>query len=333
MLFRTFKSNHAINFILFPVMGVAFWLKSILIQKNYLFSPGETDNLLFNPLFILLDKIPFLANIISVALVIGMGFIMLSISNKYHFIRIKTMLPAPLFILILSGFTDMQAMHPVYFGAFFILIAIHRMFGAFGQKQPLSPAFDAGFFLGIAALFHFNLILLLPAFLIGIGFLSRETQWREFIVLTLGAALPFLFAFTYAFMTGTVSGLLATYALNLLSPVNHMKSNEPLLIYIAFLILLIIAGSISIVQQYDAKKISSRKFFIVFLLIFIFSALSIIVIPGASQEMLVVIAIPVTFLLSNFFVFLKSRFWGNFLFLLLFFLVIALQFSPLIFNG
>ena len=333
MLFKTFKSNNAINFILFPLMGIAFWFKSILNQTTYPFSPGETDNLLFQPLFISLSKVPYLPNIITVAMLIGMAFIMLSINNKYNFIRVKTKLPAPLFILIVCGFTDLQAMHPVYFGAFFVLISIHRMFSAFGQKQPYSAAFDSGFFLGIAALFHFNLIILFPAFLIGIGILSREIQWREFVILTLGVLLPFLFAFSFAYVNDSVPELIGTFELNVLSPVNHIQSNIPLQIYLGLLILFVLAGSISIIRQYDAKKISSRKFFTVFLLLFVFSLISIVAVPGASQEMLIVISIPVTFLLSNFFVFLKSRFWGYLLFLLLFFAVITMQLTTLNMNG
>jgi len=333
MLFKTLKSNNKVNFILFPIMGIAFWFKSVWNQNIYPFSPGETDNLLFKPIYLFLNKIPYLPNIITLTVLIGMAFLMLSINNKYNFIRIRTKLPAPLFILIICGFTDLQAMHPVYFGAFFVLISIHRMFNAFGQKQPYSAAFDAGFFLGIAALFHFNIIILFPVFLIGIGFFSRETHWREFVILTLGLFLPFLFAFSFAYVNNSTPELIETFELNIFSPVNHIQSNIPLQIYLAFLSLLVLMGSISMVQQYDAKKISSRKFFILFLLLFIFSLISIVAVPGASHEMLIVISIPVTFLLSNFFVFLKSRFWGNFLFLLLFFLVIALQFSTAFING
>ncbi|MFW5823018.1 MAG: DUF6427 family protein, partial [Tangfeifania sp.] len=84
-------------------------------------------------------------------------------------------------------------------------------------------------------------------------------------------------------------------------------------------------GSIKIIQQYDSKKVSTRKFFTVFFLLFITSLAGFTFVPATSQEMLVITAIPVTFLVSNFFVFLKSRFWGELLFSLLLIIVITLQ--------
>jgi hypothetical protein len=54
--------------------------------------------------------------------------------------------------------------------------------------------------------------------------------------------------------------------------------------------------------------------------------LSLILIPSTSLEIFVIAAIPVTFLLANFFVFLKSRFWGEFLFSLLLIAVVVMEF-------
>jgi hypothetical protein len=50
-----------------------------------------------------------------------------------------------------------------------------------------------------------------------------------------------------------------------------------------------------------------------------------VLMPSTSFEIVVIAAIPVTFLLSNFFVFLKSRFWGEFLFSLLVIAVIVME--------
>ena len=108
---------------------------------------------------------------------------------------------------------------------------------------------------------------------------------------------------------------------------NYFRSNIPFYILLSFLVLLTLTGSIKIVQQYDSKKISTRKFFSFFFTIFILSLLSIDFVPGTSQEIVVVIAIPITYLISNLFVFMKSRFWSELLFLLLLGIVIFMQFS------
>ena len=325
MLLKTLKSNRAVNFFLFPLLGILFWLKGLIYPRAYTFYKGETDNILYKPIHNLAIEIPLLQIIIPFILIIGMALIMLQLNNKYNVIRIRTMLPAPLFILIVSGFSNLHTMHPVYFAAFFVLLAIYRLFSAFDELKPYSPAFDSGFFLGVASLFYINVFLMFPAFLIGLGVLSREPKWREFIVSAIGFFLPFVFAFSYVFILGKIPEFLKTLEMNILTPVWNLRTNLPVLGYLGLLFLLILLGSLKLLQQYDTKKVSSRKYFIVLFLLFLFLMFSFFLIPSTSVEIFVIAAIPFTFLLANFFVFLKSRFWGEFLFSLLLVAVIVME--------
>ncbi len=325
MILGILKSNRAVNFILIPLMAVLFWMKSILEPHPYPFYRGETANLLFSPVYGFVKDSPLLQHIVSLVMLVFIAFLVLQINNRYNFIRIRTMLPAPLFIIMVSGFTGVHAFHPVYPASVFVLMAIYRLFSAFDKTKSYSAAFDTGLLLGIASLFYFNASILFPAFFLGIGILTREFQWREFALNFTGFLLPFVFAFSYTFFTDQFLELLKTFELNILTSNNHFRANVPLQIFSGYLVFLVFLGSIKIIQQYDSKKESTRKFFTVFFLTFIFPLLSFIFIPATSQEMLVIMAIPVTFLVSNFFTFLKSRFWGELLFYLLLIFVIALQ--------
>lgn len=325
MLLKTLKSNRAVNFFLFPLMGILFWLKDLIAPRTYNFYRGETDNMLYAPVHNLLKEYPFAQLLFMLILLTAMALLLIQMNNRFNIVRIRTMLPAPLYILLVSGFIDMHAMHPVYFAAFFVLLAVYRLFSAFDQVKAYSPAFDSGFLLGVASLFYLNSAVLFPAFLIGVGILSRETKWREFVVCLTGFLLPFIFAFSYAFIIDGIPEFLKTLQLNAYTPVEKMKSNLPVLGYLGFLLVLILFGSAKILQQYDTKKVSTRKFFIVLFLLFLFAILDFILVPATSLEIFVIAAIPVTFLLSNFFVFLKSRFWAEFWFALLVVAVILME--------
>ncbi len=326
MILRTLKSNRSVNYLLFPLIGVLLWLNTLLNPHAYRFFPGEKENLLFAPIIGLLENYLFVQNALALLLVILLAFLVQQVNNQYNVIRIRTMLPAPLFVIIISGFTPMQALHPVYFAAVFVLLAIYRFFNAFDKAKPYSAAFDSGFLLGLASLFYFNIFILFPAFFFGIGILARENHWRQYVLIFLGFLLPLIFALGYAFLTDSFLELLKTFERNILSPNNHFKSNIPLHILLGYLGVLTIIGSIKIIQQYDTKKVSTRKYFSVFFLIFIFSLISFAFIPATSLEMLIITAIPLTFLISNLFVFMKSRFWGELLFSILFIIVLVLQF-------
>lgn len=325
MILRILKSNRAVNYILFPLIAVVVWLESLINPEIYSFYHGETQNILYKPVDNLFKDAALLQSIASLVILLALALIVLQINNRYSFIRVRTMLPAPLFIIMISGLIELHTLHPVYFAAFFVLIAIHRFFSAFDKAKPYSAVFDAGLSLGVAALFYFNIVVLFPAFLFGIPILARETRWREFVIVLLGFLLPFIFALSYAFVANQLLEVLKIFEINTLSPNNHFKANVPLQVYLGFLIILTLLGSIKIIQQYDTKKVSTRKFFTVFFLLFVTSLASFTFVPATSQEMLVITAIPVTFLVANFFVFLKSRFWGELLFALLLIIVIILQ--------
>ncbi|MCD6354368.1 MAG: hypothetical protein J7L95_02355 [Prolixibacteraceae bacterium] len=329
MILRIFKSNRPVNLILFPAIGFLLWLGSFLQPEKYPFYLGENKNLLFLPIGEIFGTSPFVQVLLAFILLIVLALLMQQINNRYTFIRRRTFLPATLFVFIVSGFTGMHTLHPVYFAAVFLLLAILRLFTIFDKPKSYSAIFDSGLLLGIGSLFYFNLFLLLPAFWAGIAILSRDYRWREFVVLFIGFLLPFIFAFGYSFLTDQLMELLKIFERNIVTVNNHFKLNISLHIFLGFLILLTGIGSVRIIQQYDSKKVSTRKYFVVFFLLFIFSMSGFIFIPATSQEMLVITAIPVTFLVSNLFVFMKNNFWSNLLFYLFTAMVIFMQFDIL----
>ncbi len=327
MILKTLKSNRSINLLLFPAIALLFWTKSLIHPFSYHFLTGESNTFLFAPIYNLTFGLHFVRVLISLVLVIILGFLVQMINDRYSFIRIRTKLPATLFIIIVSGFTQIHTLHPVFPAAVFFLFAIYNLFGTFEEKKPYAAIFNAGLFIGIGTLFYFNLIIVFPAFFVGIAILSREITWRGHLILLIGFLVPLFYSFGFAVITGQISQMLETVSNVISTPLNHFRNNLSLHILLAFLTLLTLGGSIKIMQQYDSKKVSTRKYFTIFFIIFVLSMVSIVFVPGTSQEMLIIIAIPITYLISNLFVFMKRRFLSELLFILLVGIVIFMQFS------
>ncbi len=325
MILRILKSNHPATYLLTAFAGLLLWSASLAEPFMCPLHNGG-GNILYNPIHGLLLKCNLIAgSIVSLALVLLLAFLVQLINSQFAFIRIRTMLPAPLFVLIIGGFTEIHTLLPVYFATVFILLAVYRLFKAFDVKRPYTAAFDSGFLLGVATLFYFDAIILFPAFLAGAAILSRDTHWRIFAIHVIGLLLPLFFALSYAVLTGQSLELLTTFEQNVICANNHFEVDKYTLWYIAFLILLTMLGSFKLIQQYDTKKVSSRKYFNVLFLIFAFSLLGVIFVPHISRGMFVIISIPVCFLTSNFFAFMKSRFWGGFFIYMLIGAVVFLQ--------
>jgi hypothetical protein len=240
-------------------------------------------------------------------------------------------LPALVFIIIIGGFSALHTLHPVYIAAIFALLGINSLLSIFNNPEPRLEIFNAGLFVALGTLFYYNLIVLLPAFLISITILRREINVREFFNMLIGFLIPVSFALSYAFFTNQLNTTFVFFHKSIVTPVNHFIGNYPLHIFLGLLILLILMGSFKIIQQFDSRKVRTRKSYQVLFLIFIFSIISFTFIPATSHEMLVIAAIPVTFLISNLMVSIESAFWSELVFSLFIFTAAFVQFADKLF--
>lgn len=331
MLLRTLKSNRTGNLALFPIIGVLLWMNRLLHPRAFDFYRGENQNFLFSPLIKIFQASPFLLAVVGLILVVFAALLAQQVNDRFLLIRVRTKLPAPVYVLLASGFADLHTLHPVYPAAVFLLLAIYSFFTVFDNPNPKPGIFNAGFFIGVGSLFYFDLFVVIPAFLIGIFILCRGAGWREFVVLLVGFLVPFVLALGISFYSDRLLELLYVFEMNVLTHVNHFKNNIAMQGFLAVVIIIVLLASIKIIQQYDSSKVSTRKYYSFFLVLFIFTLAGIVVIPAVSNEMLIISFIPVTFLISNYFATMQSRFWSELIFMLLVGVVIFMQFSENIF--
>lgn len=327
MLLKALKSNQPFLILLIPVFALALWVKSFMSPAAFPFYAGEDMMLLYQPIAWLVGKNILLSHITALFFTILLAFLILKLNIQYAFIKSRTLLPPAIFILISSGMPALHAMHPVYPAALFLILAIDRIFNSFDKEIIHSNAFDAGIFLALGSLFYLNLIFLFPILWFGFIIIKPKVNWREYILSTLGFLLPWLGAFVYYMIAGQQDKLWYTLQMNLTSHQSFIKDNLAIQILVAYLFILTLLGSFFLLSQYDDKRISSRKFFKVFFWVFLISIILIAASPAVSQEIIIIISIPLTYLISNYFIFMKRQFWGELFLYLLIFAIVLLQFS------
>lgn len=274
----------------------------------------------------LLSGLPLIQNVLAVVLVILLSFMILHLNMVYDFIQIRTFLPSNIFIFIVSGLLSLHTLHPVYFGTLFLLLCIYRIFNASENEKAGSKAFDAGFFLSVGSLFYLNLIFFFPVIWAGLILLWRKRDWRDFAMSLTGMFLPWLFVFTWYFMADSQEELWKVVVQNVITPNSLLQNSITFRVYLAFLTMITLWCSLFLLGQYDTKKSSTRKYFKIFFMIFVISIVLFFLVPASSQEILVVMAVPLTFLFSNCLINMKSEFWGNLFILIFLGLIIYMQF-------
>jgi hypothetical protein len=222
---------------------------------------------------------------------------------------------------------DFRAMHPVYLAALFLILSVNRIFNTYDKESIHSNAFDSGVFLSIGSLFYFNLVFYFPLLWISFIILRPNVNWREYVLTSLGFVLPWLAALAYYLVTGGTDDLIQTIKANFTSHRTFLLENLPVQIYVGFLGFLTLLASMFLLTQFDGKKISSRRYFKAFFWIFLISVILVIANPAVSEEIIIILAIPLTYLISNYLIFMKRQTWGEILLYLLAAGVIVLQFA------
>lgn len=327
MLLKALKTNHAYHYFLIPLIAIAIWARSFMAPAMFSFFPGENMMILYQPVNYLLEDSPLASHIVALLFIILLSFLILKLNVQYAFIRSRTFLPPSLFLLITSGMADLRAMHPVYLAALFLILSIDRIFNTYDKESVHSNAFDSGVFLAIGSLFYFNLVFFFPLLWISFIILRPNVNWREYILTTLGFILPWFAALAYYLVTDGTEELIQTIKANFTLHQVFLRENLPIQIYIGFLVLLTILASLFLLTQYDGKKISSRRYFKTFFWIFLISVILVVANPSVSEEIIIILAIPLTYLISNYLIFMKRQTWGELFLYLLTAGVIILQFA------
>ena len=327
MILRFLKTNQAYHFILIPVVVLVLWFRSYIHPTHFPFFEGENQMFLFKPIGNLMLHSALIGNLIAMIMVMVLSFFILRLNTNYAFIRIRTFLPSSIFVLTVSGLLTMHAFHPVYFALLFLMLSVDRIFQSYELQKFHESAFEAGLFIGIGSLFYMSLIFYFPIIWIGFSLIKKRPEWRNFVLPVLGLLVPWLFAWSYYFLTNQIPVFLQTISINISFDNHFLRGNIPLQIYLGFLTLITLLGSVFLLNQYDEKKISTRKYFQIFFLIFLISFALLFAVPAVSQEILILMSLPLTYLISNYLIFLKRQFWSNLLMYLFIALVIYLQFA------
>lgn len=325
MLLQILKSNKAFNLILFPLLGVILWMPGLITPEEYPFAAGEDQSILFIPLMNVLASRPFLQVLISLVLAVGLAFCVQKLNSQYPFFRIRTLLPFSLLILLIGGVTALHTLHPVYFASICYVFSIDRALAAFKKKSFYSNSFDTGFLIGVGSLFYTPLIFLFPALMIGMRIVNYTCNWRHLILLFWGVILPWIFTFFCFFMAGSVSEPLKILEISLSTSGNHLTGNIPLQIFAGFWGFLLVTGALFGLSRFDKRKISTRKYYSVFLLLILILIILFFFAPFVSVEVFILVAVPSSFIISNALLSFRIRLLADVILVLLAGLVIYMQ--------
>ncbi len=254
--------------------------------------------------------------IFTLIILIVNGFYLARININHIIIPNRSQFPA-LFLISASSLAFRYEMFStVLVASFFLLFAVDRLFGAI-QKQGLTYRFvDAGILISLGSLFYFNLIFFFP-FLWLAQFTLRPLSLREFLYTLVGLAIPFLFIFSgyYLFdlsISDTLERIVQWVRLN-----RFVDFSWTFMAGVLFYLLIMLILNFYAINKFATTKIYVRKLFQLWFYLFLNSLLVYFIIPSTGIEILFVMAIPSSVLLSIYFTECRTSFINKVIFILL----------------
>ena len=298
MLLRKVHNIDITAYVLVPLFLIAFWVKSL----EHVYIPEMYGAVIPMPLWgVALSVIKgnrFIASFIvmSLALMGAMG--VNRFTNRYKLIPKQTLLPGVIYILLVSGFTAVQYIQPVWFFVPLLLLSLEKLFNAQGMHKPMARCFDAGFWFSVETLFFAKGMILL-VFLLMTMFILRIFTLRSVLASVFGVILPYIFVLVYYLVIDETGLFMNTLRVNFVSPVAFFSRSVYSELYLGIIIVLVILSLINVARQMPTFKILTRKHYRIFNWLVILSLLAAMT-PFYSIEMIPVISIGSSIVIAYF---------------------------------
>lgn len=319
-MLNLFLSGRGRTIFILPVILLIFGVKSfihpevIIDAPSYLF--GKFDEFLSDYIYIKL-----ILGIFSISII---AFYINNVFNSNGFYQPENTLPSLLFVIMIAAWSGFHFFSPFLISLLFILIGLNRLLKVYHQKNIFSEVFDAGFFLGLAAIIYYPLVLFIISYWMFIS-LNRAFNFREYLFPLLGLLLPFFFLSVYFFYFELPFDFLH---IALMDDVDSLISISSLTQRI-FLVLSGVAFVLALpffIRQISRSKIktknSKRLILILFLNSFLIYFLSFSFYPIHNRELLLLI--PLVFIIPFYF-YSVNQLFRNLLFY--FWIIAALMFN------
>lgn len=297
MFTRIFKSDYIFQFIFFIITALIIWGKAFF-SVDYTYAPLNA------PLYeiihwMLADKF-ILKIILSFGLLIFQALVLKHTLSSNDLSPKNSLLPAFLYVVLMSSFGNFQNIQPLLFANLFIILALQTLFKAYSKAESYEQIFNAAFMISIASLFYFPVIIFM--FFIWLVLLVFSIlKWREWLISLLGFITPYLFVFSYYFLTDSLPIKFGGY-LKFFENINFQQPHLQLshIIFLSILALIFMLSLIYTSLRLGERSIFYRKKIIVLIVFSILSAVSFIYAKDFFVFQLCLLFIPFSFFFANY---------------------------------
>jgi hypothetical protein len=318
MLIKVFKENQGFTFLFLLLLSAVLWA---LVVFRKTIEPGVLS-LYDHSIFFLFPSLKninqnfSLSIVLNILLILISGYYLSRIVIKYQLIPGRSILPMlTFFFLSLPWFSTYRGFSYALFTLPVLLYITDILFRSAEEKRLSFAYFNAAMIISVASLFNFFIAFYL-LFIFFLFFRLRGGLWREVLFIILGAILPYVvfFAMLYLFDADIQSFLSSYIILNTYHFV--FEATNPEILLLLFLGIFFFVASWKAMNQYVKMKIIVRKYSVLLLVLFALSIILGLLFQSINRDIMLFIAVPLSFLFGFYFTTCRTNIFNQILFLL-----------------
>lgn len=323
MLIGIFKKSRVLTPFILILLALLLWADSFIFFTHHSL-PAQQAAPLFNLLLPFIQNFPLLQVIAAWCFLIIQAFLVNHIVTSRNLMDRFTLLPALIYVVLMSGTFEMMSLNPVLFANFFLLLALNKIFDAFPEKEIILQVYNVGLLVALAGLFYLPALLFLFLAVIAL-FTYTVGNIRGLLATLMGFATPFLFLGVILYLADVFEenfSAILSYQ-GLLQVFSHSFSYYTQA-FLGFLGMLFLVAFLKVTfGHFGEKPIRIRKRFHILVWFFFIALLSTLVMEGFFEIHYALMVIPLSMFLSVFFMEMKKNLLPEIIFTLLLALILT----------
>lgn len=318
MLLRLFRSQEPFNLIVLLLIAIGMRLPYMLdAQPIPYFNYTEPFSIFIFQNYAGLWTYKLGNILITATFYFGLALWFNKIVNDYSLLHKTTMIPSLVFVLLTGIFPTFFTLDAAILALFLQLWVITKLFGFYKTQQATLISFDIGILVALASLLYFPTVAWILLVWVSL-LIFRPFYWREWLATVIGFLTPYLFVAFYYFWTNRWEDFLLIWKplKGSFWVINVFPNRADYLPLLPVLIVLLI-GSNQLRANFYKSVLQVRKSQQILIVSIFVTAFSFYIKPGFSINHFILLAAPLSFFLSYYFLTAKKTWFAEILLLLI----------------
>lgn len=304
ILLRILKNSRIQGMAGLAVLILGLFMKAFIKRGD----PGASHAIIehsgmpfYSLLFGAIHTTPFLNRLVTIALLILLGYILIRIAVRYVLLPFRSLMPAVFFILFSAVLPGTQQVSPALVGSIFFLLSFATLFDVHDKPADTYLVFTASLLLVLGSMFYLKLIWFLPLFIASLMTIRKAT-WREVVYPILAFLLLPLFLITWYWgVNDDIERFNTLIKENMAFTGSFRVFHYSTYMYYGFFILLVGVASVFMVKRFQTSKTMTQNIYQALFYMFLAGIIFYLVIASFDPTSLVFLAIPISYILTNYF--------------------------------